>query len=130
MKSNKIINITKSLAFAMCFLVGASASAQEQTDSLINIAFGKPSQLYMMYGISEISVAELMKKDYHTYSLGDLQSLVGGYNGNIWGQAPLVLVDGVPRDASTIKASEVETITIMKGASAVVLYGSKGAKSV
>lgn len=130
MKSNKIINITKSLAFAMCFLVGASASAQEQTDSLINIAFGKTSKIDMMDGISEINVAELMKKDYHTYSLGDLHSLVGGYNGNIWGQAPLVLVDGVPRDASTIKASEVETITIMKGASAVVLYGSKGAKGV
>src|SRR5574344_1018761 len=108
MKSNKIINITKSLAFAMCFLVGASASAQEQTDSLINIAFGKTSKIDMMDGISEINVAELMKKDYHTYSLGDLQSLVGGYNGNIWGQAPLVIVDGVVRDGSTIKATEVE----------------------
>lgn len=45
-------------------------------------------------------------------------------------QGPLVLVDGVPRSASSVKASEVESISMLKDAAAVVLYGSRAAKGV
>ena len=40
-----------------------------------------------------------------------LNGMVGGYNGNIWGQGALVLVDGVPRSASNIRATEVESVS-------------------
>jgi TonB-linked SusC/RagA family outer membrane protein len=129
MKKN-IINISMSLAVVSLFAFSGIAKAQEVPDSLVNVAFGQTSKEDLMGGVSEVNVAELMKKDYHNYSLDGLQSLIGGYNGNIWGQAPLVLIDGVPRDASNVKASEVDKITVLKGASAVVLYGSKGAKGV
>ncbi len=119
-----------SLAVVSLFAFSGIAKAQEVPDSLVNVAFGQTSKEDLMGGVSEVNVAELMKKDYHNYSLDGLQSLIGGYNGNIWGQAPLVLIDGVPRDASNVKASEVDKITVLKGASAVVLYGSKGAKGV
>jgi len=42
----------------------------------------------------------------------------------------LVVVDGMPRDADNILPSEVEQITVLKGAAAVVLYGSRAAKGV
>jgi TonB-linked SusC/RagA family outer membrane protein len=130
MKSNNIINISMSLAIASLFAFSGAAKAQQASDSLVNVAFGKTSKTDLMGGVSEVNVTKLMGKDYHSYSLDGLQSLIGGYNGNIWGQAPLILVDGVPRDASNINATEVESITVLKGGSAVVLYGSKGAKGV
>ena len=77
-----------------------------------------------------MNVAEQLKKDYSANSLNNMQSLIGGYNGNIWGQGALVLVDGAPREAGTVNATEVEKVTFLKGASAVVLYGSKAAKGV
>lgn len=40
----------------------------------------------------------------------------------------LVLVDGVPRDADNVMPSEIAQISFLKGAQAVVLYGSKAAK--
>lgn len=119
-----------SLAIASLFTVSGVVKAQQTPDSLVNVAFGQTSKEDLMGGVSEVNVAKLMKKDYHNYSLDGLQSLVGGYNGNIWGQTPLILIDGVPRDATNVKASEVDKITILKGASAIVLYGSKGAKGV
>jgi len=42
----------------------------------------------------------------------------------------LVLVDGVPRDANNVLPTEIEQVTFLKGASAVVLYGSRAAKGV
>ena len=94
-----------SLAVVSLFAFSGIAKAQEVPDSLVNVAFGQTSKEDLMGGVCEVNVAELMKKDYHNYSLDGLQSLIGGYNGNIWGQAPLVLIDGVPRDASNVKAS-------------------------
>jgi TonB-linked SusC/RagA family outer membrane protein len=52
------------------------------------------------------------------------------YN-NIWGmQNAQVFIDGVPRDFSDITVDDIDHITILKGAHAVALYGSLGAKGV
>lgn len=128
---NMIFNKKASLTLASMLVASGMASAQELADSsMINVAFGKVAKTDLMGGVSQVNVQERLKKDYSSYSLNNLQSLIGGYNGNIWGQAPLVLVDGAPRSASDINATEVEEITMLKGASAVALYGSKGAKGV
>ncbi|MDP4240201.1 MAG: SusC/RagA family TonB-linked outer membrane protein [Bacteroidota bacterium] len=116
--------------FAMSLLNLTNIQAQEKKDSLVNVAFGKVARENLLGGVSSVNASELMKKNFATYSLDGLQSFVGGYNGNIWGQAPLVLVDGVPRNASDVRFSEVESITVLKGGSAVILYGSKAAKGV
>lgn len=123
-----IINIC-CVFFAMSFLALTGVQAQEKNDS-INVAFGKVAKQDLLGGVSIINVPELLKKDYSTYSLDGLQSFVGGYNGYIWGQAPLILVDGVPRSTSDIRSSEIESISMLKGANAVALYGSKAAKGV
>ena len=60
-----------------------------------------------------------------------MQALAAGYNGSLWNQGDaLVLIDGVPRDANNVLPTEIEDITFLKGASAVVLYGSRAAKGV
>ncbi len=126
-----IFNKKMSLALASMLVASGVAKAQEVADSSqVNVAFGQVLKTDLMGGVSEVNMAEQMKKDYSASSLNDIQSLIGGYNGSIWGQSPLVLVDGAPRDASSVNATEVESVTILKGASAVVLYGSKAAKGV
>lgn len=106
------------------------ACAQERNDSLVNVAFTTVERRDLLGAISSVNIPDLMEKNYETSTLGQLEALVGGYTGNIWGQSPLVLVDGIPRDADTVNPSAVESVTVMKGASAVVLYGSRAAKGV
>ena len=45
-------------------------------------------------------------------------------------RAPLVLVDGVERDMNLINAQAIESVTILKDASATAVYGVRGANGV
>lgn len=116
--------------FAMSLLHTIGVQAQEQNDSLVNVAFGKVAQEDLTHAISTVNTSDLTKKTANNNSLVGLESFIGGYNGSVWGQAPLILVDGVPRSASSVRASEVENVTVLKDAAAVVLYGSRAAKGV
>ena len=123
-------------SFALLMLGGliapsTVARAQETTDTTqVNVAFGTQAKEDILGGVSVVNVSELMKKDYYTSSLGEISGLIAGYNGSVWGQNALVLVDGAPRDASYVNPTMIESITVLKAASAVALYGSKGAKGV
>jgi TonB-linked SusC/RagA family outer membrane protein len=108
----------------------AGLCAQEKKDSLVNVAFGTIAKKDVLGAISTVNASDLTEKKYSTYSLDGLQSFVGGYTGNIWGQSPLILVDGSPRNANDVRLTEVESISVLKDASAIVLYGSKAAKGV
>ena len=47
------------------------------------------------------------------------------------GRSPLILIDGVPRDnIRTIDANEVESVTVLKDASATAVFGVRGANGV
>lgn len=94
------------------------------------MAYRKVNKNDLLGGVSSVNVEELLKKNNFTYSLDNMQSMVNGWNGNsLWGMdSYLVLVDGVPRDANNVMPSEIKDITFLKGASAVVLYGSRAAK--
>ena len=107
-----------------------SAAQQVADTAQVNVAFGTMAKDDLLGGVSVVNVSDLLKKDYYTSSLSELSSFVSGYNGNVWGQEALVLVDGVPRDADNVEPTMIESITVMKAASAVALYGSKGAKGV
>ncbi|MCF0244362.1 MAG: SusC/RagA family TonB-linked outer membrane protein [Bacteroidaceae bacterium] len=102
----------------------------ETEDSVVNVAFGKVAKEDLVYAVSSLNMNELSKKTANNYSLSNVSSYISGYNGNVWGQGALVLIDGVPRDASMVKASEIESVTVMKDAAAVALYGSRAAKGV
>ena len=46
------------------------------------------------------------------------------------GHSPLVLVDGFPRDVDDLMGLEIESVTVLKDASAAALYGVKGGNGV
>ena len=120
--------------------VDAKEAVEQATDTagaekeMVQVAYRKVAKKDILGGVSVVDVADLMKKNYNTYSLDNMQGYVGGFNGNsLWGMDSnnagyLVMVDGVPRDATNVMPSEIDQITFLKGAQAVVLYGSKAAK--
>ena len=133
-------------------VIPASAQIETSADSLVNVAFRKVAKEDVLGGVSSVNYRELMKKNYNTYSLDNMQGYVAGFNGSgMWGldgwsefkkekegdedkvkvpNGMLVLVDGVPRAANNVRPDEIEDITFLKGAQAVVLYGSRAAKGV
>ena len=107
----------------------------------VHVAFRDKDADQLLGGISYVDMEELSKKDYTMSSLEDMYALVSGWNGNnLWGMdndrldnndnnnLPLVIIDGVKRPSNNVLPSEIEQITFLKGAQAVVLYGAKGAK--
>ncbi len=46
------------------------------------------------------------------------------------GHAPLILVDGFPRDLNSVTMSEIESVTLLKDAATLALYGVRGANGV
>lgn len=105
----------------------------ETDGEMVQVAFRKVNENNLLGGVSFVNVEELMEKNYITYSLTDMQNYVGGWNGSsLWGMdgSYLCLVDGIPRDANNVMPSEIEQITFLKGAAAVVLYGSQAADGV
>lgn len=97
----------------------------------VHVAFRSTDQKDLLGGVSVIDVEELSKQAYTTYSLDFVENVVGGVNGNIWGNNEyLVVVDGMVRDANNVLPTEIDQITILKGAQAVVLYGPRAAKGV
>ena len=128
-------HIYKAIALGMALLPTA-AMAQDDADYVndslnnkVNVAFRTVDKSDLMGGVSSINMVELTHKNYTTYSLDNMQAYVGGYTGQLWNMGDaLVIVDGVPRDANNVLPSEIEQITFLKSASAVVLYGSRAAK--
>lgn len=60
--------------------------------------------------------------DYsNTFYIRGLQTLTSS------GNNPLILVDGIERDLQLVVPEEVESVTVLKDAAAVALYGYKGA---
>jgi TonB-linked SusC/RagA family outer membrane protein len=147
---------TNILLFAMFAVAPLTVNAQgtdEDADEVIyradtvvakkkvHVAFRDKDPDHLLGGISYVDMEDLLKKDYTTSSLEDLNALVGGWNGNnLWGMdndrldnndngnLPLVIIDGVKRPSNNVLPSEIEQVTFLKGAQAVALFGPKGAK--
>ena len=128
MKRNKYIVLSALLSLSAVVPTEAQIDAADSTQ--VNVAFRKVAKEDIMGGLSTLNYRELVDKNYNTYTFDNMQGYVGGYNGaSLWGLGDiLVLVDGVPREANNIKPDEIEEITFLKGAQAVVLYGSRGAQ--
>ena len=134
--------------FAMFAVSPLAINAQTADDAdstvvkkKVHVAFRDIDADHLLGGVSYVDMEELSKKDYTMSSLEDMYALVGGWNGNnLWGMdnerldnndntnMPLVIIDGVKRPSNNVLPSEIEQITFLKGAQAVILYGSKAAK--
>ena len=126
--------------------LAVNAQTADDADSIVakkkvHVAFRDQDADQLLGGVSYVDVEELLKKDYTMSSLEDMYALVGGWNGNnLWGMdnerldnndnsnMPLVIIDGVKRPSNNVLPSEIEQVTFLKGAQAVVLYGAKAAK--
>ena len=94
-----------------------NAAALDSLGNEVQLPFRTASPDDIFGGVSQVNMVDLQKKSYTTYSLANMQSLVAGYNGQLWNMGDaLVLVDGVPRDADNIIPAEIETISFLKGA--------------
>lgn len=62
-------------------------------------------------------------KDNSEFWIRGISSFAGG-------TAPLVLVDGIPRNMNDITVDEIESFTVLKDASATAVYGAEGANGV
>ena len=129
------------LIFCICFLLNFSkATAQygeilswenDTIDNKVEVAFRTMNERDLLGGVSVIDMEEMTEKAYTTNSLGFVENLIGGVNGNIWGMDEyLVVIDGMVRDANNVLPTEIKQITVLKGPAAVVLYGSRAAKGV
>lgn len=115
----------------MTTALGQGAYAQSvpsAADSLVHVAFQTVQAEDVVGAVQQVDYETLMKKNFTENAAdGALSTIVGGTD---WGQSMLVLVDGMPRDLSDIRPSEIATVTYLKGAASVALYGSQGAKGV
>ena len=138
-------NIFLLAMFAVSPLTAGAQSADDADSTVakkkVHVAFRDKDADHLLGGISYVDMEELQKKDYTTGSLDDLYALIGGWNGNnLWGMdndrldnndngnLPLVIIDGVKRPSNNVLPSEIEQVTFLKGAQAVILYGAKAAK--
>lgn len=104
----------------------------ENTKQDVQVAFRKVNKKDLSGGIVSVDVEELIRKNYTLNSLDGMDALAPGFNGNsMWGMGSyLLLIDGVPRNQGNVLPTEIDHITFLKGAAAVALYGSRGAKGV
>lgn len=140
MKKFKSIILTLLAASSVPATLQAQEVVEEDVDStaavMVNLAFGQEKDARdILGGVSYIDTKEVFANNFHTYALDNISSLamgVTGWNGNIRGcqRAPIYVVDGVVRDINNVTPSEIEQITILKSAEAVMLYGSIGANGV
>jgi len=98
-------------------------------DSLVHVAYGTVAKKDVIGAISVLNPSEYLDKNYGTNALEGIDALVGG--SNLWNQGTaLVLIDGVPGAITDVITTEIDQITYLKGANAVVLYGSRAANGV
>ncbi|NLR77130.1 SusC/RagA family TonB-linked outer membrane protein [Chitinophaga eiseniae] len=101
-------------------------------NNTVQVAFRKLNKKDLLGGISVVDVSPQMTQNYMNYSLENMESWASGFNGNsMWGMGSyLLVIDGVPRDATNVLPTEIEQISFLKGVNAVALYGSRAAKGV
>ncbi|MDE6337381.1 MAG: TonB-dependent receptor plug domain-containing protein, partial [Muribaculaceae bacterium] len=131
MKNSNNIIYPLAAAAALLFTPGAFAQDDETfvpADSLpqgIQLPFRTSDGSDILGGVSSVNMVELEKKSFNTYTFENVSALTN----TSWDMGGmLMLVDGVPRDDNNILPQEIESITFLKGAQAVVLYGSTAAK--
>jgi len=126
-----------------------AAEFQYATADEINLAFRKSKRGDVAGAVSVINPVEIGTYDFNIWgrdllngrTLGmlgsnsirglgigiDVSSITG--SGPLSGNA-LFIVDGLPRDISYMRASEIESITVLKDVNAAMLYGSAAVNGV
>jgi TonB-linked SusC/RagA family outer membrane protein len=96
--------------------IGTESLTMAGTDNITNALAGKLSGVLTMQDSGEpgANYSEIIIRGLSSWS----------------GSAPLVMVDGVERDFRYLNPNEIETISVLKDASATAVFGAKGANGV
>jgi TonB-linked SusC/RagA family outer membrane protein len=121
-----------------------------QVDEIVVVGYGVQRKASVVGAISQVNSQELQQTGGVTSVSAALNGLVPGLvtiaasgkpgqeNASIlirgvstWNDtSPLILIDGVERDMNDIDINEVETISVLKDASATAVYGVRGGNGV
>ncbi len=119
-----------------------------QLEDVVVIGFGTKKKVNLTGAVSEISAADIDGKpvanayqalqgeasgliiQQTTSQPGSVSSInIRGIN-TINGNAPLVIVDGVPGSLNNINPNDIQSISILKDAASAAIYGSRAASGV
>ena len=125
-------------------LAGATVSAQEPVElsQVDSIAVANPFQVQANGNIMrdatvfqqspEVDIAKALYGQFSGLLVeqGAGRSEINQSSLELHGHAPLVLIDGYPRELSDITSVEIESITVLKDAVSAAIYGVKGGNGV
>ena len=98
----------------------------------VTIPFGNISKRQISGAVTVLNAEEILK--YDQTSIGGLiNARIPGMFGtsSIRGMNdPLIVIDGIPRPASTLIVQEIEQITVLKDQASAMMYGSQAANGV
>lgn len=96
--------------------IGTESLTRSGTDNVSNAISGKLSGVMTMQNAGEpgANFSEIVVRGLSSWS----------------GSQPLIMVDGVERDFRYLDVNEIETLSVLKDASATAVYGAKGANGV
>ena len=122
---------------------------QQQLDEVVVIGYGTMKKNDLTGSISSVSSKDLMKQPSSSLGAalqgratglqvvsngvpGDNVSMKVRGVGSIVGSDPLLVIDGVPTDVplNMLNMDDVESVNVLKDASATAIYGSRGAYGV
>ena len=125
------------------------AASEQQMQDVVVVAYGTQKKATVTGSIASISTRQIKQSPAANLAASlagrlpgltavqksgepgkDAVSLYLRGQGTINGQAPVILVDGVPRDITYIDPNEVESVTILKDASSTAMFGVRGANGV
>ena len=118
-------------------------------DDVVVVGYGKQKKESVVAAIATISAAEIVQSPVSNLSAGlagkmpgltimmkdgelgaeNIQTYIRG-QATMNSSAPLVLVDGVEREINAIDPYDIESISILKDASATAVFGVRGANGV
>lgn len=99
----------------------------------VEIAFGKVKKGDLIHAANVLDPHELRKFDNTQTVASAITGMLPGLLGsnNIRGIGPpLYIVDGLPRDPSSLNLAEVESITLLKDINSTILYGNNAVNGV
>ncbi|MBM6866611.1 TonB-dependent receptor [Bacteroides caecigallinarum] len=122
----------------------------QQIEEVVVVGYGKQKKASSVGAISSTKGDDLLKVGSVTTISEAMQGQIAGVTSinksskpgsdaasifirgkSAWGDvSPLVLVDGIVRDFNNVDVNEIESISVLKDASATAVYGVKGANGV
>lgn len=122
----------RTIIITAALLLGLTALAQQQREYTLPYNLSESEQTASMAaGVVYDDLLTISGKD----GIGGLLNMIPAFNGSYLrgvgsyqGGTYVVLVDGIERSAGELRCQEIESITVLKDAASLALYGLRGAE--